>query len=624
MPMSIALALSVMLTLPGWAILALSGSWRRYPGLQGWSLAVGLSVATYPVLLYGVRALAPGVRITPLVLAAALGACSMIVAWRLRRTWRVALRLAPLEWLAVAAIGLTLATRLWVLRAESFPAWSDSLHHTLITQLTAAQGRLPNSLAPYLPIPLGQYHLGLYALSAALAWLSGAAPHTALLVIAQVLNGLCGLGVYLALDRLGSRVGAVVGLIVVGLLAHQPAWYVNWGRFTQVASQTLLLIAWVATGEALRRWRDPQTSRAERLWAVAIAALLGGAVTLLHFRVAAFYLPLVGLTALAELRRGQAEGRLAATLGGGLLVGLGTLALVAPAVFDALRIYLAPDRLLVPVTSPAAEASVQSYFGLPLEAIPLLSAEPWLLGLAGAALLAGLAARNPLTILVALWSATLIASGLLYLSGIWRLAFVNLSGVLIVAYLPVALLIGAAVGELVRRSGRRLRLAQTLALALVCAGGLIAAPIRAQALEPYRYFVTPADVQAMGWISANTPPDARFAVNTTFWLPLAPHGTDGGYWIGYFTGRQTTAGVMINNLGTSDYLAAVVARSNAVEQLEHDPSAVATLRAAGVSHIYIGPRGDFSGPGLNPDQLRQNPGLALVYEQDGVFIFRIR
>lgn len=623
-PLSIALALSVMLTLPGWAFLALSGLWRRYPGLQSWCLAIGLSAAGYPALLYGLRAVAPEARITPAVVAIALGACGLIAAWRLRHTWREALRLAPLEWLAVAVIGLTLATRLWVIVGEPFPAWSDSLHHALITRLTAAQGRLPASLAPDLPIPLGQYHLGLYALSATLVWLSGAAAHTALLVIAQVLNGLCGLGVYLVLDRQVGRAGAIVGLIVVGLLAHQPAWYVNWGRFTQVASQTLLPIAWAATGAALQCWRDPQTPRADRLWATAGAALLSSAVALLHFRVAAFYLPLVGLTLLAELWRARAAGRLAATLGGGALLGLATLALVSPALWEALWIYLNPAPPLLSPTGQAAEAAIQSYFSIPLAAVPLLSAEPWLLALAGLALLAGLAVRSRLTIVVALWAAALVGSGLLYLSGIWRLAFVNLSGVLIVAYLPISLLIGGGVGELLHRSEARWRWARAAVLTLACVAGLAAAPTRAQAIEPYRYFVTPADVRAMAWIAANTPPAARFAVNTTFWLPLAPHGTDGGYWIGYFTGRPTTAGVMINNLGPPAYLAEVVARSTAVEQLEHDPAAVAVLRAAGVSYIYIGPRGDFSGPGLNAAQLGQNPALELVYAQDGVSIFRMR
>jgi hypothetical protein len=128
----------------------------------------------------------------------------------------------------------------------------------------------------------------------------------------------------------------------------------------------------------------------------------------------------------------------------------------------------------------------------------------------------------------------------------------------------------------------------------------------------------------MEWIRDHTPPHATFAVNTYFWLPGAPHGTDAGYWIPYFTGRSTTAGVMLNDLGPKAYQDEVVALSQLAERLEADNAALAELSARGVQYVYIGARGDFAGRGLQVESLLQSPAVELVYQAQGVSILRIR
>ena len=110
-----------------------------------------------------------------------------------------------LEWIALAVMGMTLFTRFWIIRDQPYPAWTDSLHHAILTQLTAEWGRLPATMEPYFPVSLGEYHLGLYALSGTVEMLARVPAHTALLWTAQALNGLCGLGVFLVLDRLSGR-----------------------------------------------------------------------------------------------------------------------------------------------------------------------------------------------------------------------------------------------------------------------------------------------------------------------------------------------------------------------------------------------------------------------------------
>ncbi len=123
---------------------------------------------------------------------------TLVYFWKERKTL---LRLEPLEWVAVGVIALTVLTRFWVIADRPYPAWSDALHHVLITELTAQNGQLPFTLAPYDSAVLDMYHLGLYAITGTVKLLTGLPAHTSFLWVSQLLNGLCGIGIYLFLDR---------------------------------------------------------------------------------------------------------------------------------------------------------------------------------------------------------------------------------------------------------------------------------------------------------------------------------------------------------------------------------------------------------------------------------------
>ncbi len=619
----ILVALVAMLLIPGWFLLAITGFWRPWTGLQRWILAIGLSVAGYPVLFYTSRWLFPFLTFGPYKMGALLALMAGLTFWRLRGKGSIFFRLGPWEPLTLAIFGMTLFTRYWILRDHPFPAWSDSLHHTLLTQLTAVQGQLPTSLQPYSPVPLNQYHLGLYSLTATVQWLAQVPAHTALLWTAQTLNGLSGLGVYLVLDRKLGRLEALVGAAAVGLLSHQPAFYVNWGRFTQLASQTIMLIAWLVTWEAIRAWRKPYSRHRWRLLGVTcLAGLLTAAVFLIHFRVAAFYLPLLAGSVLWELWRARQQ-KLGWVSLGVLLVGGLALFFIAPALVDALRVFAA-TRTTVQAKEAAASASSLSYFQFPLAVYPVLVARPWLLILALLAGILGLLRRNWLTIAALLWTGALFALGNAYLLRIPLLTVTNLGAVLIMLYLPIGLILGSATHELLAMASRqwRPRLARGL-VALILAAGFVASHVRVTDVEPFRYFVTPQDVAAMAWIDANVPTDARFAVNTYFWLPQSPHGTDAGYWIPYFTRRRTTAGTMILSLGSAEYRREIVQLSQLAERLETDATAMTELKAQGVEYVYIGAKGDFSGPGLDPAFLQASGLATIIYQANGVSILRI-
>lgn len=628
------LVLLVCIWTPGWTLLALSEGWREWPGLQRWIVAAGLGIVSYPLLFYGLRLLLPGVALGPMTLAALLLAGAGFTAWRLRRDWHEIVRFAPLEWAALGVFGLTLGTRLWMAHRYPFPAQADSLHHVLLTQLTAEQGRLPSTLEPYFPIPLDMYHMGLHSLSAAVMGLAQTPAHTALLWTAQFLNGLCGLGVYLVLERKGYRLGGLVAAVAVGLWSHMPAFYVNWGRFTQVSSQAVLLIAWCVTHTAIaggpHLW---QRRRGAALWSGALAAMLTAGVFLLHFRVAAFYLPLLAVS-LGSLLWQQRQRR--AALGHSLLwmagVGAMSLLLVLPVLLPALSVYAASNRAMETQTVVSQEQLAEvmaGYYEFPWSSVPVLAARTWLLALVAAALVVGLLAGNRVSRLAAGWLLLLLAVGSTYRLGIPMLNVTNLGAVLIMLYLPFGLIIGAGAQEIVNWLPPERRKWGTVALAaFVLATGVPGARQRVGEMEPDNLFVAEADVRAMAWIRDNLPPDAVFAVNTYNWLGTTPGGTDAGYWLPYFTRRGMTAAVMLTSLGGQTYHREVLETAALVAQLEGDPAQIAgvvdNLLARGVRYVYIGANGHFSEPILKVDSLLQSGRATLLYQDGPVAILELR
>ncbi len=614
------LALFLLLVLPGWALLAVSGLWRRFSLIQRWCAAVGISVAFYPVLFYGTRALLPSASLGPNKLMLLFGLCILAIGWGLRKSWREQVKLDRLEQWAVLIFILTLFVRFWLAHTHPYPAWSDSLHHSMLTHLTASTGRLPFTLEPYESVPLGMYHLGLYSISGSLQSLARIPAQMALLWTAQALNGLGALSVYLALDRTVGRRAALAGAAITGILCLQPAWYANWGRFTQVSAQAVLLTAWLLTLEAFNAVRETWPRlKAETIGLLVAAGVLNAGTFLLHYRVAAYYIPLLLITVIGLLVRAVRQKSIRRWLTAvGVIGGLAVL-FILPAISQALPAYLARQSGASGSTSVNLE-----YFSAPLEGIFIIGAQKWLVIAAAISAVIGLLARKKTTLLTLAWVLFLFGLGNAYRLGLRVLNVTNLSAIFIMLYLPISLLIGTGVQALADRfpafwqklEGSLLRVVLILALFW---GGFV----RLNATEEYRYFLTAADERAMLWIVNNTPADARFAINTMTWAGGSPHGTDGGYWITFFTGRKTNAGTMLYSLAGREYAARVHAASQAAQQLEGaqpNPQAACDL---GIQYAYLGAKGNFDHSGLNRDALLALPGAQLLYEQEGVAVIQV-
>ena len=118
----------LLLLLPGWALLAVTGYWRRWNPLQRWFLAASLGVAFWPVLYYSVRTLSADIRIGSSKLIFLLILFAVIIVWRLHKEWKEHFSLGKWGWLTLSILALTLLTRFYIAyRYPTLQVMTDSI-----------------------------------------------------------------------------------------------------------------------------------------------------------------------------------------------------------------------------------------------------------------------------------------------------------------------------------------------------------------------------------------------------------------------------------------------------------------------------------------------------------------
>lgn len=617
------LIMFLMVLLPGWALLAITGYWKKWLPIQRWLLAITFGIAFWPILYYFSRELLPVMRIGENKLIFILIFSLSIIVWKLKGDWKEQFKFEPTDFVVLLILCITLFSRFIMIEKYPYPSWTDSLHHTLITDLTATTGKLPYTLSPYETTPLSEYHLGLYGLTAPLQLLANLPAHSALLWMAQFLNGICGIGVFLLLDKKVSRTAGVVGMVTAGLLSFQPALYFSWGRFTQLGSQAILLQAVLIFWQVIEDWKEKKSIAAwGNLVEAFLVALVCAAMALLHFRVAAFALPLILTIFIWELVRPK-KSRLSRkqALFSTAIIFVFALILVLPALIPALTGYLAPKTAIEPSliqdvgTSYFGDFTWKTFFDLGLH--------KWLVVLSFLGFVVGLLRSKTrlLSIFMAAWCLALLGEGYLYQTGIAKLAFTNLTGIMIMAYLPAGIFVGLLFAVVEDFASQQKINLQVAFISLALLAGVIASYDRINLFQEFRYFMTKEDEAAMVWIGKNTSPDSLFGINTYFWLPDAAHGSDGGYWLPYFAGRRTMTGVMISNYN-ADY-ETTLKMDNAIVNLYSNPAQLDALCELGVDYLYSGAKDPFNGNDFDITQLDKLPGTELVYNTAGVQVLKI-
>lgn len=602
------LAALVVLLLPGAAFLA----WRPTPeqDLPEWlAEAVGLSLALTALGALYLR----GVQ-WPVSGGVLWGLYGGLALFGLAGRWarRGTRPCGTARWLYLLVLAALIVWRLYQVHGLAFPPWVDAPHHVLIVRRILEGGILPADLGPHLPIPFF-YHFGFHVPTALFAALSGAPLEKAALWMGQLVNALISLSLY----YLGKKIWndparAGLAALLAGFVSQMPAHYATWGRYSLLAGLVLLPLAMGAAWEARRATWFLST------WGMGVLAILTAGVGLAHY----FAASLLGVYALVFLSEGIRQavrqkgswreavlGPLAGFLAGAVLLLPWVLHLWEPA-----RKYVA-----VQFTPPAH----------PLAATYFSGYGTYLLYLLGPL-------RNYLLIFLALlglvWAwrdqrlRTLTCWGLLLGLGTipWgiRLAPFRPDHLAIVLFLPVCLLSAHFAAEACARMKRRSPVSpvDTIALTLLLALLLWGLRETRSIVKPETILAGPEDRQAIRWIAANTPAQARFLIRPVPWEWGFYRGRDGGYWITPLSGRWTSLPPIFYGFGGRPLINRINERARQTLELEGcGPDFWDLVRRWGITHVYT--RED-AGP-LAPGTLAACPGLEPVYQRGGVYLFKI-
>ncbi len=607
--------------LPGLALLQILWRGVAISRAERLALACGISVALPPLLLEIAHLVGlPWTRWTTLgyVVVAAIA-----VAPRFNSTWRNSTRLpvGP-SWSTImlaSLIGIALLVRLYIVRGLPVGMWGDSYHHTMIAQLLVDNRGLFSSWKPYAPLVTFTYHYGFHANVALFHWLSGISVSQSVLYVGQIIGtATLPLAYVLTTRLLRSHAAGLWAVALTGFINTQPAYYVNWGRYTQLTGQVLLpvvVLCWVEAIECSRRnWRR-----------IVVAGIVTACLVLTHYLVTIFAALFLSAYLLAYIVRHRNQHALQQVAGTALLIGALALVLTTPWLLNLLTGYLTHIAAGVVSKNSGAKAAATSDT---LPALTPLFLTSMILALAFVGLLLACVRRTWNVMLLAVWSGLLILASRPNLVGLPGKGIITDFTAYIALYLTVIPIAAYALSYGQQLLGAwRPRVSNAVATVLLMTSTAWGVHWQQDVLNPANELFTPADADAMTWVRKSTPADAHFLVNM---FPAYDNtvvvGSDGGWWLPLLTGRHTTlppityasewAAIPHYIQSVNEFAAKLRAHPLPSEQ------GIKLMRDAGIRYIYTGAHVGQDDP-IDVQALRHHPAFRVAYDRMGVVIFAL-
>ena len=649
--LGLALAVFWLFVVPGWAVLVLFRRTGVDWGLGHWGewLAVsgGLSLALYPLLVLWTHLVGFDVGMAYAWVPGLTGCAVLFAEYRPWRTSLPVLRRRMEDWwarsdrwpdLALAVVlGVIALSRLIPLRELHLPLWDDSVQHATMVQLMLEQGGLFSSWMPYAPYGTLSNQFGFHAQAAVWGWLTGANGLQSTLVFGQILNVLAVVTLFPLAYRVRGVWTGCAALVFAGLVTSFPAFYVNWGRYPQLAGQVLLpVVAWAALVTVEQRG-----SRRQDAIRTAVTAILFAACLLAYYRMA-FHFAAFILAALSTRWLGR---RLLSWRPWLILLAVAALAavLMLPWLDNVSGSY---DLAATPAGAGTRTEQTETLPAAVLHQVLLMLTQSGsvtlvVVTLLGVALAAWQGWRLALPV-AWLWFLLLLpALRPLDLPGTWIIQDFSIRTSL---YLAEALIVGAFAGAVIDAVATGAvasrRWLYPVACGLLAATSLWRLPATVQVVDRVASdLVGYPDLRAAGWIRDNLPEDAVFLINGIVYHGTSVVGGDAGWWLPLLTGRGVTIPPQYALVGEKTTIPGYTKAVNGlVPVLEHEGLDTPEGELAvcqfpiPVTHVYLGQRqgvvdtwlerADQVGrPMLDADELLDNPRLDLVYRQDDVWIF---
>ncbi len=632
--------------IPGWALLsAFYHNWESLYWTTKLGLATAASLPVYPVLmlwtnLFGIRLGALYAFIPPVLGVVFLFWKSRPFKNKLRNPfsdWKHGfsklLQLNAETWADltfILVLGIIIFIRFWAVRNLEIPMWGDSYQHSVIAQLLVDNHGLFTSWQSYADNVTFSYHFGFHSLVAVFHWLTKLPIPLSTLWTGQILNVLAVLALLPLASLLGrTRWAGVAALLSAGVLYQIPNFYVNWGRYPQLAGQVILGgLVWL-----LYDWFEHK----EKNYSAAVyLCLIFAGLAMTHYRIVIMAVLFMAAYGLLYLRKSNATILTLKTI----MLSAGSFTLFLPwfsRAFSSDLVQWLQKKLSVQVQQSSENALSIQDIGLIGAYIPAVF---WLALIFSIAW--GLWKREKGIALISLWWLFIFVAANPQWLNLPSEDILDSFVILIAAYFPAAIIIGAAFGWIITSletkvfGYKQYRLVSVsflpLLLALVCIVGLYAGRARLFDIQvPAHTLVTRPDLRAFDWIQKNTPEHASFLVNSFFaYDNNLIVGSDAGWWLPLLANRRTSLPPLtygIERGPTSDYRVWInqLPAEILAKGITH-PDVLNLIRDRDFDFIYIGQQQgavNSNGSFLDLGVLVADPHFEPVYHQDRVWIFSI-
>lgn len=636
------LAISLLITtIPGWAFLSyLYPDWEKLGGPTRFTLSVGLSLCIYPLLMLWANQ--SGLKLGKWLVWIPVLVSGAAILYRFVRYPKkpgkikdraTKIDLAELSlWIVLLAI---LATRIWTIRSLAAPLWGDSYQHSLITRLIMENQGLFKNWSPYSELLTFTYHFGFHSFAAAFNWIANLPIDKAILWVGQYLNVLACASLYpLALRVAKSHWAGVFAVLLAGLIFPMPMFYTNWGRYTQLSGQIILIVLIYLLWDTLEK---SQVNR--KFFLLGIIGLAGLALT--HYRVLIFAIIFVLAYFFIYFR----AIRWRIIIPRLLILSFGAGLLVLPwfiNVFDGKLDLIFRNQITTPASQLSSSTLQTNAIG---DLFTYLPAWAWLVTpiIIGWGLWKN---KHEIGLISLWWYLILLAANPNWLK-LPGTGIIPSFAVFIAAYIPISILIASGLNWLLGWLAKYINWSHKVTLfnkpigipifsialiTLIILASIMGARKRLTDIMPGQFaLLTFPDQKAMEWINQNLPSEAGFLVNSFFaYSDSLIVGSDGGWWIPLLTQRSSSLPPL--NYGaergpSEDYRKWINQLTTDINNygINH-PNVVEELLKRKITHIYIGQqqgRVNSFAPLLKPEELLKNPVFRPIYHQDRVWIFEI-
>lgn len=617
------LPLGIVLILPGWLLLDFSHLKEKFDWGERVAISLGLSLSFIPLLMLWTALV--GLDWGTISLWVVSFILISLLVWKIFKrqpaidrhsrsnlhTPHFNFRPHASSLILASIFAMTLFTRFAMVRDLAAPPWVDSVHHGLITRLILESGGLPDTYAPYLPPEADYYHFGFHSALATFTWLTDLEIQNSMLIFGQVLNALMIFAVYLLAKTLtNNRPTALAAALISGLFTLMPAYYVSWGRYTQLTG-LLILPAAFAVFVLISKSTTISPLKNKSLWL--LATFLFAGLFLVHYRVLAFLSTVILAYVLTQI----SPRKWLKTIGQLLLLGLVSALALLPWLPGAIANLLLPKGL-------AWTGGSASFSKIPWNFLKPALGETALI-VAGIGILLGIILLKRFTLTTLLWSGLLYLLANMAMLRIPGSGFVNPVSVDITWFMPISVLGGFAIGGILEIMDKLIPerwrgIPKIGFVALGFAAAILGAQHLLPTLNPITFLARKADFPAIRWIDENIPAGETILINASAWGYGLYMGNDGGYWISALSNHPTIPPPVLYGLGKSDTISQYNQLIEGVQSEGEDaPSLWELVQNENINYVFIGVRGGV----ISPQALVESELFEVRYQQDGTWVFEV-